>query len=179
MDLEAEFSGLPLSEVAYYLRLGLQLEVVTLADVSEWVDAVLLREEAPNGFFVELYRLLRLRQPDVSAYLAAAFPPARFSARPALAWLQQRLAGGNWPLGRISRALYRLRTLVESEVEVGWIYGLAADYERAASGPAEALQEVYRETEAFLACYHDYTLANRAEWLYLDAVLPQRWAGLR
>ncbi|GGG57005.1 hypothetical protein [Hymenobacter glacieicola] len=173
-----KFKGLSVAETAFYARLGLQLELLTLVDLSEWVDNVLLHEAALESFFVELYRHLRTGKEQVVSHLTRACQGERFSVRPALGWLQQ-LAAGAWPVGRVIQSVYRLRTLVESDREVGWIYGLAADYERAADGPAEAMQDVYRETEAFLACYHDYTFANRYQWLYLDAVLPQRWANLR
>ncbi|UPL47594.1 hypothetical protein [Hymenobacter sublimis] len=179
MHLDAEFQGVAVPEAAFYAQLGLQLELLTLADLSEWVDEVLLGEGALDKFFLELYRHLRTGRAQVAPYLARACQGESFSVRPVLGWLQQRLATGAWPLGRAIRAVYRLRTLVESDREVGWIYGLAADYERAADGPAEGLREVYHETEAFLACYQEYTFPNRHQWLYLDAILPQRWAHLR
>jgi hypothetical protein len=72
-----------------------------------------------------------------------------------------------------------LRTLVESDKEVGWIYGLAADYERATSSQPDALQGVMQETKDFLACYHDYTFANRAQWPQLDTLMEQRLANLQ
>jgi hypothetical protein len=179
MNLNAEFSGLSVSEAVFYVRLGLQLEVLTLADVSDWVDDIMLREKSPEAFFVELYLLLRTNRQQVLAYLSRAFEAESFSVRPGLAWLQQQLATNPQALGQVMQALYRLRLLVQSEVEVGWIYGLSAEFDHCATGPAEALQEVYRETEAFLACYQDYTFANRSQWLYLDAVMEQRLANLR
>ncbi|QJX49003.1 hypothetical protein HMJ29_19655 [Hymenobacter taeanensis] len=180
MDLETEFRELSAAETVFYLRLGLQLEVISLPDVSDWVDAVLLRDEAPETLLVELYVLLRTNRQQVLGYLSQLFPATeRYTVRPALAWLQQQLANNTGALGQVLRALYRLRLLVSSEVEVGWIYGLAADYERSAPGPSESLQEVYLDTAAFLACYQDYTFANRSQWLYLDAVLEQRLASLR
>ncbi|WP_045687281.1 hypothetical protein [Hymenobacter sp. AT01-02] len=177
-NLREELHQLSASEAAFYARLGLQLGVATLADVSEWVDDVLLQEPEPELFYLELYRYLRTGKDEVLAYLSLAFPPESFSVRPALAWLQQHLSAGSWSLGQTISALYRLRLLVTSDREIGWIYGLAADYEHSSQESAEALRDVYRETEAFLACYHDYTFANRAEWLYLDAALEQRLANL-
>ncbi|UYZ63746.1 hypothetical protein [Hymenobacter weizhouensis] len=177
MDLAAELQGLPQVEAAFYARLGLRLEVCTLADVSDWVDEVILREDVPESFFIQLYRLLRTGQDEVVAFLTRASGPASFSVRPGLGWLRQAQAAG-WPLGKVIKALYRLRTLVESDREVGWIYGLAADYERAAGASAEALREVQQETEAFLACYRDYTFRNRPRWPHLDDALEQRLAAL-
>jgi hypothetical protein len=179
MNLETEFRGLSGAETVFYLRLGLQLEAFTLAEVSDWVDEVLLRNEQPESFFVDLYLQLHTDKQQVLAYLSQIYSAEPYTVRPALAWLQQQLAASPGALGQVLRSLYRLRLLVESEVEVGWIYGLSADFERSATGSAEALQEVYRDTEAFLACYHDYTFANRPQWLYLDAVLEQRLANLR
>ncbi|GAB3237051.1 hypothetical protein GCM10027346_28120 [Hymenobacter seoulensis] len=177
MKLDIEFSGLPPAEAAFYARVGLQLDVITLPDISEWVDEVLLREDEPTDFFVGLYRLVHTAKPEVPGFLAHASEES-FSVRPCLGWLQQQLAAGEWSLGQLIRSLYRLRTLVESDREVGWIYGLAADYERAAEGAPELMPDLYQETQAFLACYQDYTFQNRAQWLYLDAVLEQRLASL-
>jgi hypothetical protein len=165
-------------EAAFYTRLGLQLEVITLAHISEWVDEVLLREDFPDPFFLQLYRLLRTGKTEIPTYLRNSISDVSFSARPALGWLQQ-VAGGTWRLGQVIRSLYRLRTLVKSDLEVGWIYSIASDYERAANDFPEITQEVQEETEAFLACYYDYTFANRALWSHLDLVLEERLANLR
>ncbi|TGD79569.1 hypothetical protein [Hymenobacter wooponensis] len=142
MDLEAEFRDLSGAETVFYVRLGLQLEVFALSEVSDWVDELLLREETPETFLVELYLLLRTDKEQVLAYLGQVYPPETYTVRPALAWLQQQLATSAGALGQVLRALYRLRLLVESEVEVGWIYGLAADFERCATGSDEDIQEV-------------------------------------
>lgn len=179
MNLDAELRGLPTREAAFYVRLGLLLELLTLADVSDWVDEVLWREEEPEEFFLTLYGLLRTGKPRVPSYLKTAFPAETYPARPLLGWLQQQWATGRWPLSQLIRSLYRLRTLVQSDQEVGWIYALAADYEQAAGGPAEELLPVQQETEAFLACYREYTFANRGKWPQLDAKVEGYLANLR
>jgi hypothetical protein len=179
MNLDTEFEALSVAEAAFYVRLGLQLEVFTLAEVSDWVDEIIWRESAPDTFFLKLYRLLRTDKPEIQTYLKVSFPGVSFSVRPAIGWLHWHLASGTRSLGQIVRSLYRLRTLVESDKEVGWIYGLAADYERATSTHPDTLREVKLETEEFLACYHDYTFANRTQWPQLDTLLEQRLANLQ
>jgi hypothetical protein len=179
MNLDAEFETVPVAEAVFFVRLGLQLEVFSLAEVSDWVDEVMWRDPSPDPFFLQLYRLLRTDKSQIQAYLKMSFPAVTFSVRPALGWLHWHLARGTRSLGQIVRSLYRLRTLVESDKEIGWIYGLAADYERAASTHPDALQEVKLEIEQFLACYHDYTFANRTQWPQLDTLLEQRLIDLQ
>ncbi|TGE29581.1 hypothetical protein E5K02_09035 [Hymenobacter metallicola] len=178
MNLDIEFQELPIVEAVFYTRLGLQLEVFTIRDVSDWVDEVLLREDEPDAFFGELYRLLHTEKQRVLAYLRQAFPEASFSVRPALAWLHQLFVTGQWALGPTLTSLYRLRTLVVSDQEVGWIYGLSADYEQAAAAPA-AQPKVAQQTAAFLGCYQQYTFANRRQWPLLDAGLEVQLASLQ
>ncbi|HEX8425335.1 hypothetical protein [Hymenobacter sp.] len=179
MHLDSEFQGLPIEEAVFYTRLGLQLEVFTLADVSEWVDEVMLREASPNNFFLQFYRVLHTNKPGVPAYLKSSFPEASFSVRPGLGWLYQKLITDKWPLSQLIKSLYRLRTLVRSDMEVGWIYGLAADYDRAIASVPETMPEVEQETRVFLACYQDYTFDNRPYWQSLDVLLEERLANLR
>lgn len=179
MNLDSEFRGLPIEEAVFYARLGLQLEVFTLADISDWADEVLLREENPDNFFLDFYRVLHTNKPEVPAYLRNLFPGTFFSVRPALSWLHRQFTAGTWSLSQLIKSLYRLRTLVRADVEVGWIYGLAADYDRAITSVPEAMLEVEQETEAFLACYQDYTFGNRLHWRSLDVLLEQRLANLR
>jgi hypothetical protein len=179
MDLDTEFRSLPPEQAAFYAWQGLKLGIVSLSDVSDWVDEVVGRTAAPTSFFIELYKLLRTERPRVAAYLSTAFSAASFTVRPLLGWLHQLVSAAALPLGQILKALYQLRTLATSDQEVGWIYGLAADYERITADPAASLQGLHQETEAFLACYNDYTFANRARWPELDAGLEQRLAGLR
>ncbi|MCB2377780.1 hypothetical protein LGH70_09320 [Hymenobacter sp. BT635] len=179
MNLDQEFRNLSVAEAVFYTRLGLQLEVISLSDVSDWVDEVLLREGEPDAFFVALYRLLHTEKHRLLEYLRQSFPEASFPVRPALAWLQQQFASGTQALKNTLTSLYQLRTLVTSEQEAACIYGLAADYEQAAATTEEARELVARETAAFLGCYREYTFANRAEWPRLDAVLEERLAKLR
>ncbi|WP_375434012.1 hypothetical protein [uncultured Hymenobacter sp.] len=179
MNLDSEFRGLPVEEAVFYARLGLQLELFTMADISDWVDEVLLREESPDSFFLEFYRVLHTSKPEVPAYLKNLFPGAFFSVRPAVGWLHRQFTTNTWPLSQLIRSLYRLRTLVRADTEVGWIYGLAADYDRAVATGPELMLEVEQETEAFLACYQDYTFGNRPYWRSLDVLLEQRLANLR
>ncbi|UOQ64673.1 hypothetical protein [Hymenobacter volaticus] len=179
MNLDSEFRGLPVEEAVFYARLGLQLELFSLADISDWIDEVLLREDNPNEFFLGFYRILHTNKLEVPAYLKNLFPDVFFSVRPALCWLHRQLISGKWPMRQLIKSLYRLRTLVKADVEVGWIYGLAADYDRAVATTPEAMLEVEQDTDAFLACYQDYTFGNRSYWQSLDVLLEQRWANLR
>jgi hypothetical protein len=179
MDLDAEFESLPTEQAAFYAWLGLKLGILSLADVSDWVDEVVRHTDLPAGFFVDLYRLLRTGRPRVAQYLSTAFSAASFPVRPVLGWLHQLLAAGALPLGSVLKALYQLRTLVGTDQEVGWIYGLAADSERADAAQPQRLQDLQQQTEAFLACYHDYTFANRSAWPHLDPLVEQRLARLR
>ncbi|UOG73151.1 hypothetical protein MTX78_13560 [Hymenobacter tibetensis] len=179
MKLDTELEGLPVAEAAFYIRLALQVEVLERADISDWLDEVLLRDEPADTFFLHLYRVLHTNKQEVPRFLKNAFPDVYFTVRPGIGWLYRQFATGTWPVSQLVRSLYRLRTLVESDAEVGWIYGLAADYERAAGGSLEEMQEVEHEAGAFLACYQDYTFSNRAQWQSLDAMLEQRLAGLR
>lgn len=177
MNLVPELLGLPPVEAAFYARLALQLEISTPAGLSDWLDEAILREDAPDSFYIQFYRLLHTPGADVFGFLTRAIGAASYTVRPGLGWLQQLQAGG-WPLSRVIQALYRLRTQVESDREVGWVYGLAADYEQVAAGPPDALRELQLEAEAFLACYRDYTFQNRSRWPALDAALEQRLAAL-
>lgn len=177
MQLATELADLPQEEAAFYAWLGLHTGVLTLADVSEWADEVIGREDAPDEFFLQLYRRLRTYPDGVRPWVRAASRHVRFSARPALHWLHHRLSAEAWPLPRVLAVLYQFRTLMSSDQEVGWIYALSADHARAAQQP-DALPAVQQETEAFLVCYRDYTFANRWQWPELNEALMQRLAAL-
>jgi hypothetical protein len=179
MNLDHEFRELLVVEAVFYTRLGLQLDLISLADVSDWVDETLLRQDEPDPFFVGLYRLLHTEKPRLLDYLRQSFPDAAFSVRPAVAWLHQAFSAGTRSLADTLPSLYRLRTLVASDAEVAWIYGLAADHEQAAATTAAALEAVAKETAAFLSCYQGYTFANRAHWPALDAGLEEKLTNLR
>jgi hypothetical protein len=158
-------------------RLGLHTGILDRQLVVEWADQLIMQEEAPDYFLIELSLGGQNNLNDFTGLLdkyVGENKPA-VSKRAILGILLHQYKAGQITLQKAVRAIDWLTMHVDySEEERSFMAGVDDDYTLADEGFYGNVSEVEIFLLRFLSAYKEFSLDNRQDWQKLnDAAVKQ------
>jgi hypothetical protein len=158
-------------------RLGLHTGILDRQIVIDWADQLVIQEETPDYFLIELSLSGRSSLNDLirllDEYLGENKPEV--SKRVILGCLLHQYRGGRITLEKAVRAIDWLAMQIDySAEEHSFMAGVDADYNLAAEGVCGTFPEIEIFLLRFLSVYQGFYLDNRQDWQKLnDAAINQ------
>jgi hypothetical protein len=158
-------------------RLGLHTGIIERQVVVEWVDRLVMQEETPDYFLIELSLGGRTNIDDfiglLDEYIGENKPEV--SKRVILGCLLHQYRNGQLTLQKAVRAIDWLAMHVDySEEEHSFMAGVDDDYNLATEGICGTFSDIELFLLRFLSVYQGFYLGNRQDWQKLnDAAINQ------
>lgn len=154
-------------------RLGLHTGIVERQVVVEWADQLVMQEETPDYFLIELSLGSRNNINDfiglLNKYIGKNKPDV--SKRVILGLLLHQYRIGQITLQKAVQAIEWLALHVEySEEEHSFMAGVDDDYNLANEGICGTFSEIKIFLLRFLSVYQEFYLENRQDWQKLNNV---------
>jgi hypothetical protein len=154
-------------ELFTLFKAGLASGLISKEEVTKWADEIILLEDEPNIFFIEL-SLIKSKNEGIS-YLGEHLESDSLAKGKAILGLLYKRFKEGQELERIVRTMYNLRDEADfTELERGYIYQIDDGFDLANSKIYGSLDNVRQETADFLALYSEYTIENHSRWPELD-----------
>lgn len=158
-------------------RLGLHTGVLERQIVVEWADQLVMQEDTPNYFLIELALSGRKNSNDfiriLDEHIEKNKPEA--SKRVILGLLLHRYKTGQITLQKAVQAIDWLAININySEEEHSFMAGVDDDYNLVNEGICGTFSEIETFLLQFLGVYQEFNLENRQDWQKLnDAAINQ------
>ncbi len=157
-------------------REGLSIGVFTKADVTQWADGFILRDEEPDIFFIEL-ALSHDEQEALVLLIDATFRwPAEVNLRPLFGAIYKRVLTSEITILEAANCLNHFswddKLLTEAESCFVDFLPYHADYLDISDEATP--RQVEQETVRFLSLYEHYNVENFARWAALDQEINAR-----
>lgn len=162
--------------------LGLTTNVIAQNEIVAWADGVILKDDAPDSFVVELSLVGNRDKNDIITLLNGFIGPemAPVAGRVVLGLVYRRFVDGKLSLKNAVSAIDMLiRTAGLSEEEQRLMLPLDDGYALATSSTFGTVETIETETMRFLEVYKEFRLDNMHEWQEIDATIADKIKRLK
>ncbi|MCR5889816.1 hypothetical protein LRS06_18985 [Hymenobacter sp. J193] len=150
----------------HLIRAGLASGMLTKEEIIAWADKIVLQEEQPDIFFIDLALLSSRSKHHLIEYFGdyLRFDSQRAQGGPLLGLLYQKYTNCTLNLEQTVAALERLcREAVFTDTEEWFIYRID-DFEAAQANIYGSVENIQQDVEHFLKFYQGYSLENIENW---------------
>lgn len=154
--------------------LGLATNVITQNEIVAWDDGVILKDDAPDSFVVELSLVGSKDRNDVLTLLNGFIGPEMtpIAGRVVLGLIYRRYVDGKMSLKNAITAIDRLiRTAGLSIEEQRFMISLDDVFSLATFGTFSTVEAIETITLRFLEVYKEFRLDNMHEWQAINATV--------
>jgi hypothetical protein len=158
-------------QTLHLIRAGLSSGLLTKEEVVDWADKIIMKDEQPDIFFIDLALSSSKSINDVSHYFNEYlnFENPTIQGRPLLGLLYKQFSSKQLTLEQTVGKLFRLKfEAIFTEREEGYIYSIDNNFDCAKHNIYGTIESVYAEVEKFLNFYKDYSLDSFEQWQGLD-----------
>jgi hypothetical protein len=158
-------------QTLHLIRAGLSSGLLTKEEVVDWADKIIMKDEQPDIFFIDLALSSSKSINDVSHYFNdyLNFENPTIQGRPLLGLLYKQFSSKQLTLEQTVGKLFRLKfEAIFTEREEGYIYSIDNNFDCAKHNIYGTIESVYAEVEKFLNFYKDYSLDSFEQWQGLD-----------
>ena len=155
----------------HLIRLGLENGFLTESEVIYWADAIIIKDEHPDIFFIELSLLESKSMGDIvryfNEYLQSEVPT--YESKLLLGLIYKEYSSGNWNIGHTITKLFHLKNeslCTPNEIEN--IYRLDNNYDGVGYNVSCTLEDVKKDLENFLNVYKELSFDNYETSRYWD-----------
>jgi len=151
----------------HLLRAGLASGLLSKAEVVDWADAIITRDEQPHVFFIDLAMSSNKSVNDIIHFIAdfLDFETAVISGRPLLGMLFRKYRTNQLDLLQTVEKLFALRHEASfTEQEMDNIYSLEHQFDAAIHGVYGSVQAIESEVAEFLSFYEAFDLGDYPNW---------------
>jgi hypothetical protein len=155
----------------HLIRASLATDLLTKEEVIEWADKIIITDEQPDIFFIDLALSGSKSTKEILSYLNEYldFEKPAIPGRPLVGLLYKKYKSGEIDLTNAVRKLYQLNfEAIFTDEEESYLYTIEDELDCAKSGIYGTIEDVQHETEKFMAFYKDYSFENFAMWEDLD-----------
>jgi hypothetical protein len=158
-------------QTLHLIRAGLSSGLLTKEEVVDWADKIIMKDEQPDIFFIDLALSSSKSINDVSHYFNdyLNFENPTIQGRPLLGLLYKQFSSKQLTLEQTVGKLFRLKfEAIFTEREEGYIYSIDNNFDCAKHNIYGTIESVYAEVEKFLNFYKYYSLDSFEQWQGLD-----------
>ncbi len=147
----------------HLIRLGLENGFLTESEVIDWADVIIIKDEQPDIFFIELSLLASKNLGDFSRYfneyLHSEVPTYESKLR--LGLIYKEYSSGNWNIeGTITKLCHLTNESLCTPNEIENIYRLDNYYDAIGYNVYCKLEVLKNDLENFLNVYKDISFEN-------------------
>ena len=147
----------------HLIRLGLENGFLTESEVIHWADAIIMKDEQPDIFFIELSLLASKNLGDIvryfNEYLQSEVPT--YKSKLLLGLIYNKYSSGNWTIeNTIIKLFYLTNESLCTPNEIKNIYRLDNNYDGVGFNVYCTLADVKNDLENFLNVYNDLSFDN-------------------
>lgn len=158
-------------QILHLIRAGLASGILSNEEVINWADKIIIEDDQPDIFFIELALLSSNNSNDICYYFSdyLNFENPVFQGRPLLGMLYKRFSSKQLTLEETVRKLFRLKSeALFTDLEESYIYSIDNDFDCAKDGIYGTLKDIDADVNKFLNFYKDYSLDNIEQWPKFD-----------